>query len=144
MLRILQNTLQRQLLFCITEFSLFCITEFSLLFHNFFFFLKVNFEKALILCSVPQVCLKSPLSHFLSAVNNFRTDLQEISLILVGLAASQFLSENLDEKPIQTRQAKVLSHNYNASQQQHTLVTTESTFFRIDFYGSRSLAENKP
>lgn len=105
MLRILQNTLQQQFLFHITE----C----SQLFH--FFFFKVNFEKALILCSVPQVCLKTPPSCFLSAVNNFRADLQEVYLILVGLAASQFLTEKLDEKPIQARQAKVLSHNYNSS-----------------------------
>lgn len=53
--------------------------------------------------------------------------MQEISLILGGLAASQFLSEQLDEKPIRTWQAKVLSHNHKVSYQQQTSVTTELT-----------------
>lgn len=64
------------------------------------------------------------------------------SLMLGSLAASQFLSE-LDKKLIQTRQAEVLSHNYKASYQQQTSVTTELTL-SLGFYVSWSLAGKKP
>lgn len=89
------------------------------------------------------MCLTSSPAQFISTVNSFRTDLQEISLTLVGSAAS-----------VSLRKTGWKAHSGKAGkvtfpQLQCKLATTYFSdrrinfFFRTYFYGSRSLAENK-
>ena len=107
------------------------------------FFLKVNFEKALIFCSVAQVCL-SPLHHTSSQLLTISWLISKKYLLFLLTLQHQFL-----------RKTRWKAHSDKAGkgtfpQLQCKLATAYlcdhriNLFFSINFYGSRSLATNKP